>query len=648
MNLHINTLANRIILLVLTIELVSIGMWGTITYQSSRQELRSSISSQLSESVLRVQSSISNFLSPINVHARVVADLVHSVQLGNQDVAQLFNRFLRDRLEIEEVSLVEASGHERVRFSRLRGYVADELRDLHDDALVKSALAGAVSSSKISFSQYLEPLLRISVPVGSMGKVDSVVLMLINLKSLWWILQEQRIGKTGYVYVVDSQLDLLGHPDQSLVLKGLNLRNTSVPIAQLMNQAVGEILPYKNLQGADVIGVAMYDLHNNWWVVVELPTDEAFAPLRRMVQKYTLVFILAAFFTIATVLVFSKITTRPLNRFNQRMARIAKGERNVRFDVPPSSELAMLAQGFNKMAGSLDQRIMELEQSRENLRKSQAEIVALNTSLQDRVDYSTRELQITNQRLAAAAAEATHASQAKSRFLANMSHELRTPLNAIIGYAEMLQEDPALTQKSECSSDLERIKIAAHHLLNLIDNILDLSKIEAGKVELNFSTINIENLLQQVQSTVMPLIDKRSNHFELNCPSNVGSMVSDEVRVRQIIINLLGNAFKFTENGTISLDVRRIQQNNMNWVEFGVRDTGIGMTAEQLEKLFKPFTQADSSTTRRFGGTGLGLAISRNLCLLLGGDVKVTSALGKGTAFTVHLPADSSVVAVQP
>ncbi|MBI3774715.1 MAG: HAMP domain-containing protein [Gammaproteobacteria bacterium] len=640
--LRARTLASRIILLVLALELVSIALWGTITYQSSRQELTNSIRSQLYESALRVQTTIGNFFSPINLQTRVVADLIQGVRLNAQDTAYLFNQLLRDRLEIEEISLVSATGHEQIRLSRMHGYSITDLRNVSSDALVQSALAGKRAYSKTEFSPYLEPILRASFPIGPSGKTTAAITMVINLKALWALIQQQHIGHSGYAYVVDSEYALIGHADQSLVLKGLKITESHVPRALLNHHDSSDVLTYRNMQGIEVLGVSSYDTDNNWWEIVELPTAEALAPLDRMIQKYILVFMLAAGFTIATVLIFSRITTRPLEQFQLDMARIAKGERNVRFEVPPSSELAALAEGFNAMAQSLDARINELEDSQQRLLISQNEIAGLNESLQQRVNRSTHDLHLTNQMLAKTAIEAHQANIAKSHFLANMSHELRTPLNAIIGYSEILQEDAGIAGLGKCNADLERIKTAGHHLLSLINNVLDLSKIEAGKIDLHLETVNLAEVLDEVQSTVQPLIAKHHNHFFVNCPAEPGTLVSDVVRLRQIIINLLSNAFKFTENGTVSLTIQRFVVEQREWIEFEIRDSGIGMTPEQSARLFQSFTQADSSTTRRFGGTGLGLAISKHLCTLLGGDIFVESSLGQGSVFIVVLPVEST------
>ena len=632
------TLANRIILLVLALELISIGLWGTITYQSSRQELTNSIRSQLHESALRVQTTIGNFFNPINLQTRLLADVIYGVRLNDQDTAYLFNQVLRDRLELEEISLVGASGHEKIRLSRMHGYSSGDLRDVSADTLVQSALAGKHAYSKIEFSQYLEPTLRASFPVGSPGNPAGAITMVINLKALWSLVQQQRIGRSGYVYVVDSKYALIGHPDPSLVLKGLKINETQLPQALLTQGESSDVLTYRSLQGVEVLGVGSYDAGNDWWEIVELPTQEALAPLDRMIHKYILIFFFAASFTVAAVLIFSRVTTRPLQRFRDGMARIANGERSVRFEVPPSSELAALAEGFNAMAQSLDRRIHELEASQHSLLISQKEIAALNETLQQRVNRSTRDLRLTNQMLAKTALQANEASIAKSHFLANMSHELRTPLNAIIGYSEMLQEDAEIAGMGQCRSDLERIKLAGRHLLSLINNILDLSKIEAGKIDLNLAPVSVPQILEQVQSTIQPLINAHHNRFDLHCPGTLGSMVSDEVRLRQVLINLLSNAFKFTENGAVQLTVQRFTRDHRDWIEFEIRDSGIGMTPEQCTRLFRSFMQADSSTTRRFGGTGLGLAISKNLCTLLGGDIFVESAPEQGSIFTVVLP----------
>jgi signal transduction histidine kinase/CheY-like chemotaxis protein len=232
------------------------------------------------------------------------------------------------------------------------------------------------------------------------------------------------------------------------------------------------------------------------------------------------------------------------------------------------------------------------------------------------------------------------ANQHKSEFLANMSHELRTPLNAIIGYSEMLEEEAADLDQKTFIPDLQKINGAGKHLMSLISNILDLSKIEAGKMDLYLENFEIIPMIKEVIATVKPLIEKNANTLQLHYADGLGQMRSDVTKLRQMLFNLLSNASKFTERGTITLRVDRESANGSGWVSFSVSDTGIGMTAEQTSKLFQAFTQADTSTTRKYGGTGLGLAISQKFCHLMGGEITIESAIGQGSTFKVRLPAE--------
>jgi PAS domain S-box-containing protein len=240
------------------------------------------------------------------------------------------------------------------------------------------------------------------------------------------------------------------------------------------------------------------------------------------------------------------------------------------------------------------------------------------------------------------AAEA--ANRAKSEFLANMSHELRTPLNAVIGYSEMLQEIAEERDAQDMLQDLRRIQNAGKHLLGLINHVLDLSKIEAGKVQLSTERFAVAPVVHEVAGTLQPLVEKNANRLVVECAEGVGHMVADQTRTRQVLLNLLSNACKFTERGIVRLEARQIRGEDGYWVEFRVADTGIGMSREQIGRLYRPFMQADASTTKKYGGTGLGLAISRRLCQMMGGSLSVESQLGKGSAFTVRLPGDLAAI----
>jgi signal transduction histidine kinase/DNA-binding response OmpR family regulator len=231
------------------------------------------------------------------------------------------------------------------------------------------------------------------------------------------------------------------------------------------------------------------------------------------------------------------------------------------------------------------------------------------------------------------------ANKTKSLFLANMSHELRTPLNAILGYSEMLQEEAVERQLDGIGSDLEKIHAAGKHLLALINDILDLSKIEAGKMELYLESFDLAKMIDEIASTIRPMVEKNANTLRIECALDLGFMHADQIKVRQGLFNLLSNAVKFTNEGAITFHAGRQRMDGLDWIVFRVADTGIGLSPEQIVKLFQDFTQADASTTRKFGGTGLGLALTRRFCQMMGGDVTVHSLPGEGSVFTMKLPA---------
>jgi signal transduction histidine kinase len=272
-----------------------------------------------------------------------------------------------------------------------------------------------------------------------------------------------------------------------------------------------------------------------------------------------------------------------------------------------------------KAPGEFPQHTLELLQTF----AAQSVLAIQNANLFTEVEEKSRQLEM--------------ASQHKSQFVASMSHELRTPLNAIIGLTEMMVSNAPRFGTEKAAEPLRRVHRAGTHLLGLINQVLDLSKIEAGKLELSPETVNLAPLLEDVIGTARQLAEQNKNRLVLEAQENLGQLTVDPMRLRQILLNLLSNACKFTKQGEVKLRVKKVVDGR-NWIEIAVADTGIGMTPEQQAKLFEEFTQADSSTARQYGGTGLGLAITRKLARMMGGDVTVASEPGKGSVFTVRLP----------
>ena len=350
--------------------------------------------------------------------------------------------------------------------------------------------------------------------------------------------------------------------------------------------------------------------------------------------------------------------SRPLRRLQQGALTLASGYLGHKIEIYSRDEIGHLAAAFNQMSV----QIAQLYRERVEIERLQREweVSRLQKSgkvLETKVAERTAELARRNEELMRSQAElaeardaALAASRAKSVFLANMSHELRTPLNAIIGYAEMLQEEVVDLQGADIIADLARIRTAGRHLLDLINEILDLSKIEAGKMDLYLESFDICSMVDSVATTVRPLVDKHSNTLRVDCSPGVGSMTADLTKVRQVLFNLLSNAAKFTDHGQITLRVDHPArylasggEEPREWIEFRVTDTGIGIRPDQMLHVFEAFTQGDASTTRQHGGTGLGLAISHQFCEMMGGDIAVVSEPGSGATFTVHLPTQGAV-----
>ena len=262
----------------------------------------------------------------------------------------------------------------------------------------------------------------------------------------------------------------------------------------------------------------------------------------------------------------------------------------------------------------------------------QAAIAIENVRLFNEIQDKNRQLQL--------------ASEHKSQFVSSMSHELRTPLNAIIGLTDMLVTNVARFGTEKAQEPLQRVNRAGTHLLGLINQVLDLSKIEAGKLELNPQTVQLAPLINEVIDTAGQLAEQNKNRLVVDAQDNLGALTVDPMRLRQILLNLLSNACKFTKEGEVMLRARRVA-NGRDWIELAVADTGIGMTPEQQAKLFEEFSQADATTAQRFGGTGLGLALSRKLARMMGGDVTVASEPGKGSVFTVRLPVHAAARAAE-
>jgi len=542
--------------------------------------------------------------------------------------AERFAPFLRRAAEsigTDDIYLIGPDG--RVVFSTARG---PDFGVKIDEAPVAGTTLGRAAQSA-RFTLGLEqsdfdfygpdglPATFIAVPVLAGGKYRGLAVLQIGAAEINRVIGDTSgLGATGEMVVVAENGDGLVAvaPTRHDPQAAFRLRVPSEGHSEALRASIKGLPgfgPDTDYRGKSVLAVWQYLPALRWGVVVKIDADEAFAPVALLRKLSVAIALVSSVLAALTAWLVARSFSRPIEELTAAAHEVASGNLHRRAEVRSSNEIGDLARDFNNMTGQLSEMI-----------ETMGEKVRLRTA-----------------ELAEARDQAEEANRTKSAFLANMSHELRTPMNAIIGYSEMLTEEMQDLGQEEFIPDLKKIHTAGKHLLGLINDVLDLSKIEAGKMTVYCETIDVAAMVREVESTVLPLVKKNDNCLDVELPSDAGAMHSDLTKIRQTLFNLLSNASKFTEKGKLRLVVTRTMENGADWLRFAVSDSGIGMSPEQMGRLFKAFSQADASTTRKFGGTGLGLAISREFCQLLGGDITVESAPGEGSTFTVALPASA-------
>ena len=351
--------------------------------------------------------------------------------------------------------------------------------------------------------------------------------------------------------------------------------------------------------------------------------------LSQLVRNNITIFSFSILFAFILAYFFAHIITGPIASLIDTMKKVSSTKKyHYQVTKVSNDEIGLLVTSFNNMLRKIHMHEQQLAN--------------YNLYLEDEVEKRTLQLKQSVVKLTVAEKKASAANQAKSQFLANMSHELRTPMNAIISYSDMLIEDFSAANQADYLNDVQRINNAANHLLKLINDILDLSKVEAGKITLIIEKLNLIHLSNDLQALIEPMLAKNNNRLSIDIADDVKYINSDETRLKQCLLNLLSNACKFCDNGSITLKMTNIEKDQQPWLEIMVEDTGIGISKQQLEQLFQPFAQVDNSNTRKQQGTGLGLFITKRLVHVMNGELVMTSTPGQGTRLRLLLPYKAS------
>jgi signal transduction histidine kinase len=528
----------------------------------------------------------------------------------NQDFHRLFTR---EKL-VSELSYLDASGKERVRTHPLEIDRLDSGIDFSRTAKFVRARTQQQYVGDVYFQHGSQPHVTMAV-AESDGR--GVVVAEIDLSFVSPIIERARIGTSGYAFAVDRRGRLIAHQDVDLVLRRTNLGSLPQVRAALTapsDASTDSVTTGRDQDGTEVLSAFQTIESLGWHVFVEEPLSEAFAPLEAAIWRTGLLLVPFLLLATATGVLLARKLVRPIETIQAAAANIGSGALDQRIEVTTNDELGALSEEFNRMAAQLQESYAGLEQ------KVQERTQELATALAE-LDEKSRELEA--------------ASLHKSEFLANMSHELRTPLNAILGFSQVLREGMFGDVNEKQAEYLDDILSSGNHLLSLINDVLDLSKVEAGQVQLDVAPFLLRDALERGVVMVRERATQDEVQVTLAADPEVGLVAGDERRIRQVIFNLLSNAVKFTPAGG-AVDVSATRVNGE--VRVSVADTGPGIPAEDLDRIFEEFQQTEAGIEQR-EGTGLGLALSKRLVELHGGRIWVDSEPGHGSTFVFTLPA---------
>ncbi|HWO40515.1 MAG TPA: ATP-binding protein [Candidatus Eisenbacteria bacterium] len=584
----------------------------------SYQENKAALVAVQREKALAAASSIEQFIKEIERAVRWAGNVQSGVPFSLEQRRLVYLDLLRLMPSITEISHLDAAGRELLKISRLTLDVAGSQADFSGEPMFKEAKPGRTYFGPVYFHKESEPYMTMAIA----GKVPEagVTVAEVNLKFIWDVVSLIKVGGAGRAYVVDARGQLIAHPDISLVLQKTDLS----PLAQIQaaRANLGKPDPdttetpiVHDFQGRQVLTASTAIMPLGWLVFVDLPLGEAFEPLYTSIYRAVLLVLLGIGLSILASLFLARRMVTPIRSIQIGAARIGAGALDQRIEVRTGDELEALADEFNSMAS--------------RLRESYA-------NLEHKVEERTRKLSETLAQLEENGRQLEDASRHKSQFLASMSHEFRTPLNAIIGFSDVLLDPSLGVNEEKRSLFLMHIRNSGRHLLGLINDILDLSKVEAGRLELEIEPAAIGDVLNAAEGTLRPLAANKAIDLRVESNGCIPCAPMDTARITQVVLNLAGNAIKFTpEGGQVWLRAEALDQ----FVRVEVGDTGRGIPVEDQERIFLEFEQARIGTAKgKPEGTGLGLALAKRLVEMHGGKIWVESELGKGSRFYFTIP----------
>jgi signal transduction histidine kinase len=589
--IHRGRLFYRYFALILALVSGALIVSGAIGVYFSYQENEAALASLQREKAVAAAARIESFIAQIDRQLSFAALPQLGPPTGEQRRLE-FVKLLRLVPEVTDVAYIDAAGRERMAVSRLAPDVADSGRDRSDEPAVRGAQQGKTWFGPVTFRKETEPYMTIAVRAG-----NAVTAADVNLKFLWDVITRIKVGEKGKAYVVDATGHLIADPDIGEVLRKTNLSGLAQVKAALAGGAWEEpAMRARDRAGGEVLTAFAPIDPLGWRVFVEQPVGEVYRTLDASILRTALLLLGGFVISALAALVMARRMVRPIRTLQESAQKIGAGELEQKIDVRTGDELEALAGEFNRMTDELRRSYAELEQ---------------------KVEERTAQLAVANRH--------------KSEFLANMSHELRTPLNAIIGFSEALRERMFGELNAKQVEYLDDIHASGRHLLSLINDILDLSKIEAGRMELDVSRFAAPAALEAAMSLVRERAQRGGITLSLELDPALGEVRADERKFKQILLNLLSNSIKFTPAGG-RIAVRA--GINGAGLEVAVRDTGVGIAPGDQGAVFEEFRQVGP----RAEGTGLGLALTKRFVELHGGAIRLESVPGRGSTFTFTLP----------